>query len=168
MGRLGAAVGSIVFFFVAPGTVAGLGPYWINGWRLAASPPGLIALQVAGAVVFLIGLAVVAECFARFATKGLGTPAPIAPTQHLVVSGLYRHVRNPMYVGVLAMILGQAALFADVRLVIYALAIWAAFHLFVVFFEEPTLRQTYGDQYAAFTAAVPRWIPRRRPAPLDG
>jgi protein-S-isoprenylcysteine O-methyltransferase Ste14 len=71
-------------------------------------------------------------------------------------------------VGVLAMILGQAVLFADVRLVIYALAIWAAFHLFVVFFEEPTLRQTYGDQYAAFTAAVPRWIPRRRPAPLDG
>ena len=99
----------------------------------------------------------------RFAIEGLGTPAPIAPTRHLVVTGFYRHVRNPMYVAVLAVILGQALLFANARLLAYGAAFWLACHLFVVFYEEPTLRRSFGADYDAFRANVPRWIPRLRP-----
>ncbi len=164
MTRIAAVVGSVAFFFIAPGTVAGLGPWWIGGWRVAAHPPGLVVLQLLGGLLGAAGLAIVVESFARFALKGLGTPAPIAPPSRLVVSGLYRHVRNPMYVGVVAMILGQAALLADVRLLIYAAFVWAGFHGFVLLYEEPALRRAFPDDYAAFTAAVPRWIPRWRAA----
>jgi protein-S-isoprenylcysteine O-methyltransferase Ste14 len=164
MSRLTAILGSIVFFFVAPGTVAGLVPWWISGWRVRAEFPGLIALQAVGGVVGLAGLTIVVDSFARFALVGRGTPAPVAPPRRLVVTGLYRHVRNPMYVGVLAMIVGEAALFADARLVAYALVVWAGFHTFVLAYEEPALRRAFPDDYAAYTAVVPRWIPRLRPA----
>jgi protein-S-isoprenylcysteine O-methyltransferase Ste14 len=113
----------------------------------------------------LVGLGIipVLESFARFAWKGLGTPAPIAPTKHLVVSGFYRYVRNPMYVGVVSAILGQALLFGDVRLLAYAAAVWLATFLFVVVYEEPALRRQFGEEYANFRKHVPRWIPRLRP-----
>ena len=96
----------------------------------------------------------------RFALEGLGTPAPIAPTQTLVVSGFYRYVRNPMYVGVVAMIVGQVLLFSDLGVLVWAVVAWLAMHVFVVTYEEPTLEQRYGAQYAKFRAEVPRWIPR--------
>src|SRR5262249_9633755 len=91
--------------------------------------------------------------------QGLGTPAPIAPTRHLVVTGLYRYVRNPIYVAVVAIILGQAVLMGDWRLVLYGALLWLFFHVFVVAYEEPTLEQTFGGEYAA-CRAVPGWIPR--------
>ena len=103
------------------------------------------------------------KSFARFALKGLGTPAPIAPTAHLVVSGFYRFVRNPMYVGVLAAILGQALVFANWRLFAYAGLVWLMFELFVLIYEEPTLKRTFGQEYAAYRANVPRWVPRFTP-----
>ena len=118
------------------------------------------------------GAALLLECFGRFAIQGRGTPAPIAPPDRLVITGPYRRVRNPMYVAVTAMILGQAALFTDLRLLIYGLVLWAGFHLFVLAYEEPTLRQLFPQDYAAFFAAVPRWPARpggaTDPAPRRG
>jgi protein-S-isoprenylcysteine O-methyltransferase Ste14 len=109
------------------------------------------------------GLPVLLDSFGRFALKGLGTPAPIFPTRHLVVSGLFRYVRNPMYVAVLALIFGQGLLFGSVRILEYGIAIWVAFHLFVLMYEEPTMRRSFEPEYEAFCANVPRWIPRLRP-----
>ena len=90
-------------------------------------------------------------------------PAPIAPTRNLVVTGLYRYVRNPIYVAVVAIILGQAVLMGDWRLIVYGALLWLFFHVFVVAYEEPTLERTFGREYEAFRAAVPRWIPRMIP-----
>jgi protein-S-isoprenylcysteine O-methyltransferase Ste14 len=100
------------------------------------------------------GLPVLLDSFARFA---------VLPTRHLVVSGLYRYVRNPMYVAVTSLILGQALLFGSLRVLEYGLAVWLAFHLFVLSYEEPTLRGTFGPEYQQFCANVPRWIPRLKP-----
>jgi protein-S-isoprenylcysteine O-methyltransferase Ste14 len=101
--------------------------------------------------------------FARFALKGLGTPAPVAPTRHLVVSRLYRHVRNPVYVGVVGAILGQALWFESVALLEYAAALGAGFFLFVLLYEEPALKRQFGAEYEAYRRSVPRWLPRIKP-----
>lgn len=161
--RAFAILGSAVFLVVAPGTVAVLAPRWISGWRMQPPFLGLPALRVLGVLLLGAGVPVLVESFARFAVEGLGTPAPVFPTKHLVVRGLYRHVRNPMYVAVVAVILGQALLLGDLRLLEYAAAIWLAFHCFVLAYEEPTLRLTFGAEYDAFRAGVPRWLPRLRP-----
>ncbi len=113
-----------------------------------------------GLLLIVGGVPMVLDSFARFAIQGLGTPAPVLPTKHLVVTGLYRYVRNPMYVGVAATILGQGLLFGNVRVLEYGLFVWLAFHLFVLGYEEPTLRRTFGDKYEEFRRNVPRWIPR--------
>ena len=160
MRRTFAILGSIAFFFVAPFTVAGLIPWWIT--RGAMQPP-LFAndlTRVPGLVLAAVGVVILVDSFARFAIQGLGAPAPVAPPQHLIVSGLYRHVRNPMYVGVLAAIFGQALFFADLRLIVYGALIWLAFHAFVRLYEEPTLQRMFESEYEAFRANVPRWIPR--------
>ena len=103
------------------------------------------------------------ESFVRFVVKGFGTPAPVAPPKRLIVSGFYKHVRNPMYVGVVAAVLGQALVLGEVRLVWYAAIVWVVFHLFVMLYEEPILRVTFGDEYEQFCANVPRWFPRLTP-----
>jgi len=155
-----AVLGSALFFVVAPCVVAGLIPWLITRWQLLPPFFGLPLTRAVGALLILAGLPGLVDSFARFALRGLGTPAPIAPPRHLVVTGLYRYVRNPMYVAVGAVILGQAVLFADWRLVAYAALFWLACHLFVVTYEEPKLRRTFGGEYEAFRANVPRWIPR--------
>jgi protein-S-isoprenylcysteine O-methyltransferase Ste14 len=160
MRRSSALLFSFLFLIVAPGTIAGLLPWWLTGWRFLPGPPALRAL---GLVLIAGGGYLLLECFGRFAVQGHGTPAPVAPPDRLVVTGPYRRVRNPMYVAVVALILGQAALFADLRLAPYAIAAWLAFHLFVLIYEEPTLRRAFPEDYAAYTAAVPRWRPRLRP-----
>jgi protein-S-isoprenylcysteine O-methyltransferase Ste14 len=109
------------------------------------------------------GILVVLESFGRFALEGVETPAPIFPTRHLVVNGFYRFVRNPMYVAVLSVIFGQALLFGSVGLLEYAVLPWLAAHLFVVGYEEPTLRRSFGAEYETYRANVPRWIPRLAP-----
>lgn len=162
MTRASAVLGSLVFLVVVPGTVAGLVPWWISGWRVERPFLGAAELRLLGAALLALGAAVLLDSFARFALRGLGTPAPVAPPRHLVVTGLYRHVRNPMYVGVVAAILGQALLLGNAALLGYALVVWLVVHLFVVLYEEPTLARTFGDEYAAFRANVPRWIPRVR------
>ena len=103
------------------------------------------------------------DLFWRFALQGLGTPASIAPTRKLVVTGLYRYVRNPMYVAVVSVIMGQAVLLGDARLIGYGALFWLACHLFVVLYEEPTLEQTFGPEYRSYRANVPRWLPRLLP-----
>jgi len=95
--------------------------------------------------------------------KGLGTPAPVFPTRYLVVTGLYRYVRNPMYVAVVAVIVGQGLIFANARVLEYGAVVWLCFHFFVIAYEEPTLRATFGSQYEDFCRGVSRWIPRLSP-----
>ena len=163
MRRILAILGSALFLVLAPGTVAGLVPYWISRWRFEPGPIAWLPLRVLGALLIALGALVLLDSFARFALKGLGTPAPVFPTRHLVVSGLYRYVRNPMYVAVVAAILGQGFLFGNARLLVYGAAVWLAFHVFVLAYEEPTLRNSFGAEYEAFCASVPRWIPRLTP-----
>jgi protein-S-isoprenylcysteine O-methyltransferase Ste14 len=159
--KVRAFAGGFVFFLIAPGTVAGVVPWLISHWRFKAEHSG--ALAAGGIILIACGLIPLIESFSRFAWKGLGTPAPVAPTRHLVVSGFYRYIRNPMYLGVIAIITGQALLFVDADILIYALAAWLVMHAFVMFYEEPKLRRTFGSEYAAFCAQVPRWLPRLRP-----
>jgi protein-S-isoprenylcysteine O-methyltransferase Ste14 len=97
------------------------------------------------------------------ALEGAGTPAPIAPTERLVVGGAYRHLRNPMYVAVLSIIFGQALLFADWSLVVYAGAVAVTVFMFVKLYEEPTLASRYGEEYETYRRAVPGWVPRLTP-----
>ena len=135
--QITSALGSALFLLVAPGTVAGLAPYWISRWQ--ALPPffGWAALPILGAMLGIAGVCVLVESFARFAWVGLGTPAPVAPTRHLVVTCLYRYVRNPMYVAVVSLIVGQGLFFGNAGVLEYGVFVWLAFHLFVPFYEEP-------------------------------
>jgi protein-S-isoprenylcysteine O-methyltransferase Ste14 len=162
MNRAVAVLGSLAFLLLAPGTVAGVVPWWISGWQIQRPFLGVVALRIVGAALIVGGVAALLDAFARFALRGLGTPAPVLPTRHLVVTGPYGHVRNPMYVAVVSVILGQALLLGDSKVLAWGLLVWIAFHLFVVGYEEPTLRRTFGDEYEAFRANVPRWIPRLR------
>lgn len=160
MRRLFAIIGSALFLVIAPGTVTGLVPWWISRWRMQPPFLNFFPFRVAGVLLILIGLSGLLDSFVRFALKGLGTPAPVFPTRHLVVTGLYRYVRNPMYISVVSLILGQGLLLGNLRVLEYGLLVWLAFHLFVLFYEEPTLRSTFGKEYESFCARVPRWIPR--------
>ena len=161
--RVTASLGTFLFFWIAPATVAGWLPWYFTRWRIAAPLFDGEAGRWFGALLVLAAAAVVIECFARFAWKGIGTPAPVAPTRHLVISGLYRHVRNPMYVGVVTAVLGQALWFGSTALVTYGALLFAGFFLFVLVYEEPALRRQFGAEYEAYCRAVPRWLPRIRP-----
>lgn len=150
---------NLLFTLVVPGTVAVYVPLLIAGDRSPASGAGLgVALAVLAA-----GGAIYAWCVWDFATFGLGTPAPIDAPVKLVVRGLYRYTRNPMYVGVLTVILGWAFLFQAAALVIYALVVGTCFHVFIVFYEERNLGRVFGTEYTDYRARVHRWLPRRAP-----
>ncbi|WP_394886391.1 methyltransferase family protein [Mesorhizobium sp. AaZ16] len=162
MRKPSAIAGSAAFLILVPGVVAGLAPWLLtNGYGLPLSSSA--AMIAAGSILVMAGLAVLLHSFARFAFEGAGTPAPIAPTERLVVGGAYRYVRNPMYVAVLSIIIGQALLFADWSLVLYAGVVAAAVFTFVRLYEEPTLARRYGDEYEAYRRAVPGWLPRLTP-----
>jgi protein-S-isoprenylcysteine O-methyltransferase Ste14 len=158
--RARAAAGTLAFLVLAPGVVAGLVPYLLTGWERDGDVPAVAT--VAGWLLVAAGLAALLPSFARFALEGIGTPAPVAPTEHLVVTGLYRYVRNPMYLAVGALIVGQALLLGRPALLIYALAFAAAVLAFVRGYEEPALAQQFGEEYEAYRRAVPGWWPRRR------
>ena len=159
-----AAVGSAVFFLAAPGVVAGLVPWLISGWQLRAPMSSFaIARMVAGGVLLVAGVVVLIRAFARFAVEGRGTPAPVAPTERLVIGGDYRFVRNPMYLAVVASVLGQAMLLGSLGLLLYAVAVWATTAAFVRWYEEPVLLERYGDDYERYRHAVRAWLPRLRP-----
>jgi protein-S-isoprenylcysteine O-methyltransferase Ste14 len=158
--RVFAILGTGIFLFVAPGTVAGYIPWLIGKWQVHAPFFGFTALRVMGALLIAVGFVILIEAFLRFALQGLGTPAPVLPPKRLVVTGGYRFVRNPMYLAVLSLILGQSLFFGDLRLAACGLGCWLVMHLFVLLYEEPTLRRLFAEDYAEFSAHVPRWIPR--------
>ncbi|MEQ1737764.1 MAG: isoprenylcysteine carboxylmethyltransferase family protein [Rhodoglobus sp.] len=159
--RVRAWVGTIVFLFFAPGIVAGLIPGLIHGYRMPDWDGWFVPVAIVAGLLILGGVAVLLNAFVRFARAG-GTPAPPVPTAHLVVVGPYRFVRNPMYVAVMAIILGQALLFASWATLIYLALAVTSVALFVRFYEEPTLERTYGDEYRTYRTNVRGWIPRLR------
>jgi protein-S-isoprenylcysteine O-methyltransferase Ste14 len=163
MRRGAAAGGSALFFALAPGTVAGLLPWALTNWRVGTALPWPV--RVLGALLTLVGLLVIVPAFVRFVVEGAGTPAPVAETDHLVVGGPYRFIRNPMYVAVVLAIIGQAVLLGRWSLLVYALVAGAAMVAFVKGYEEPHLARTYGPEYASYRRAVPGWWPRLRPWP---
>ena len=155
-----AAIGSALFFLAAPGVVVGLLPWWITRWEVRPAP---MAVRVLGAVILVVALPVLVSAFVRFVRDGLGTPAPVAPTERLVVSGAYRYVRNPMYVAVIGAVVGQALLLGQTALLGYAALVAFVVVSFVRLYEEPVLRRQFGDAYDAYRRAVPGWVPRLRP-----
>ncbi len=163
--RTGLTVKAAIFFVLAPGTVAGGIPYALTGWRVEGPLAGIPGERLAGALLVVLGLVGLVECVARFVLEGRGTPAPIAPTERLVASGLYRYVRNPMYLAVVGIVLGEGLMLGSRTLLAYGGAVWAVFHLFVIAIEEQTLRRQFGESYAAYRAAVGRWWPRLTPWP---
>lgn len=163
MRKASAIVGSAIFLVIAPGFVAGLVPWWISRWRVEAPFFGTPVFRFVGGLLIVPGILGLLDSFARFALHGLGTPAPVFPTRHLVVTGLYRYIRNPMYVAVVMTILGQGLIFGSVTLLAYGGLVWLLFFAFVLLYEEPKLRGSFPSEYQSFCAEVPRWIPRLTP-----
>jgi len=155
--RFWASLNTILFTIFVPGTVAILIPRWLMGGYVR---PLNDVWAWAGCLLFLGGSVIYFRCAWEFAVQGLGTPAPIAPTQFLVTTALHRYVRNPMYLGVALAILGQAVIFRSLHLVEYAAVMLMIAHVFVVLYEEPTLSRQFGESYEQYRRAVPRWLPR--------
>jgi protein-S-isoprenylcysteine O-methyltransferase Ste14 len=158
--RKRAALGSAVFLVAVPAVVAGLVPWLMTGWSTNGWWP---PVRVLGGLMIGAGLAILLSAFVRFVVEGIGTPAPIAPTERLVVGGAYRYVRNPMYLAVAALIFGQALLLGQTDLLLYGAAFCAIVAAFVHGYEEPTLSRRFGTEYEDYRRAVPAWIPRRTP-----
>jgi protein-S-isoprenylcysteine O-methyltransferase Ste14 len=156
-----AAAGTAVFFAAAPGVVCGVIPWLLTGWEQGTQLP--YGLRPAGALTVAIGALLLIRAFVRFVAEGAGTPAPVAPTDRLVVGGMYRWVRNPMYLAVLATILGQALLLGRPVLLAYASVVAIAVASFVRWYEEPTLAARHGAAYDDYRRTVPPWLPRRPP-----
>ena len=155
-----AVLGSAVFFLIAPTTVAGVVPWWISRWRLQAAFFDLQLIRWSGVVLILLGIPVLVDTFTRFALQGGGTPAPVAPTQHLVITGPNHYVRNPIYLALVAIVLGQGLILGNATLLVYGALLWIGFHIFVLAYEEPTLRGSFGAEYGTYCANVSRWLPR--------
>jgi protein-S-isoprenylcysteine O-methyltransferase Ste14 len=158
--RFWALVNTGLFTIIVPGTVAILIPRWLlgGGYVMPASSP----TSWLGALLSLIGAAIYFRCAWEFAVRGLGTPAPIAPTQFLVTTALHRYVRNPMYLGVAIAILGQAVFFRSLHVAEFAVVMLLIAHVFVVLYEEPTLERQFGKSYEEYRRMTPRWVPRLR------
>jgi protein-S-isoprenylcysteine O-methyltransferase Ste14 len=158
--RARAATGSAVFLVLVPGAVAGLLPWLMTRW---STHDWWLPVCVLGGLMTGAGLAVLLWSFARFVVEGIGTPAPIAPTERLVVAGPYRYVRNPMYLAVAALIFGQALLLGQAELLLYAAVFCVTVAAFVHGYEEGALSRRFGPEYEAYRRAVPAWRPRRTP-----
>ena len=163
MQRRRALLSSLLFAVLVPGNVVVVIPWLISRWQMQTPFFDLPALRWLGVAMILVGAPVLLEAIARFAWQGRGTPAPILPTEQLVVTGTYRYVRNPMYVAVLSSLFGQALLFGSANLLIYAACVGVGFHAFVRFYEEPTLRRQFDGSYEVYCRSVRRWWPRLTP-----
>ena len=161
--RRRAALGSAAFMVAGPGVVTGLVPWLLTRWKVHRPVPGGVPARVLGVGMIAVGGAVLTHSFARFVIEGMGTPLPAAPTRHLVVGGMYRHMRNPMYVALEAVILGEALLLGQRRLLGYAAIAAIPPALFVRLYEEPKLAGRFGEEYEQYRRNVPRWLPRLRP-----
>lgn len=162
MKPVSAIAGSALFFLVAPGVVAGAMPWLLTDWTSREFVPDPL-VQIPGGLMIAAGVVFLVHAFGRFALEGRGTPAPVAPTERLVVGGVYRFVRNPMYLAVVSIILGQALIFRSSAAFLYAVLIAAMTATFVKVYEEPELARTHGADYEAYRKAVPGWWPRLTP-----
>jgi len=153
----------VAFVICVPGSVVVLVPWLLTDWRQQEPWGGWQGIRWLGALLVLLGLPLLGDAIGRFAVHGRGTAAPMAPTERLIITGPYRHVRNPMYVGVLAIVAGQALWFASYIVLTYVACLAVGFHTFVRLYEEPTLRRTYGAQYDTYCRRVRRWFPRLAP-----
>ena len=153
------ALKSLLFLIVAPGMVAGYIPLSLlrNASQINTGVFAFIALPL-----WAIGAIILLWSFWNFLVQGHGTPAPIDPPKELVATGFYRYTRNPMYVGILLMIIGHFLWFGFWNLLIYAVVVFIAFNTFIAYYEEPTLRKKFGAAYDDYCQRVPRWIPRFR------
>ena len=151
------ALRALFFLALLPGTVTGYVPYRILQASGELRTPRVSLSALSPAVLVIVGAAVLLRCVWDFFAAGHGTLAPIDPPKQLVVQGLYRFTRNPMYNGILAILAGQASLFQSTQLVWYAFSVAAGFHLFVVLYEERTLESRFGGSYRAYRHSVPRW-----------
>src|SRR5215212_2865454 len=158
-----AAVGSAVFFLLAPGVVVGLIPWLLTRWQVREPLPYWAPVRVVGGILLIAGLIALVQAFVRFVVEGFGTPAPVAAPERLVVGGVYRYVRNPMSVAVLAAIVRQALLLGRLGLLLYAGGAWLVVAVFIRWYEEPTLTRRFGADYEAYRRAVPAWLPRLHP-----
>ena len=152
------ALKSLLFLLLAPGMVAGYVPLVLlrRGAQIETGILAYLALPL-----WLTGCIILLWSFWNFLKEGRGTPAPVEPPKELVAVGFYRYVRNPMYVGILAAILGHFLWFGYWNLLMYAFLVFIAFHTFVTYYEEPTLKKKFGKTYEDYLQRVPRWIPRR-------
>lgn len=162
-GRTVNVLKTLLFLAVVPGTVAGWVPYGLGRWRSGLPVFDFGSTRHVGWLLILPGVAVLLWSAWEFAIRGHGTPAPIDPPKKFVASGLYRYVRNPMYLGVLATVVGQFLFYGNANVLIYAAVLAVGFHAFVRRYEEPTLQGLFGAEYAGYCRAVPRWFPRVRP-----
>ena len=159
-----ALLGTIAFTLIVPGTLIVLIPYLLTAWQLRPPLLGIEATRTLGVALIVLAAPLFFRFLSGFVREGHGTPAPIAPPEHLVVGGPFRWIRNPGYVGVVSLVAGQALLFGSGAVLAYAAFLAFAFHLFVVLYEEPTLRRQFGTEYESYCREVPRWIPRPRPS----
>jgi len=153
------ALKTLIFSILVPGTVAGIIP-WLLLQRSGNLVLRIPSVWMIGLLPLLLGVGLYLWCAGAFTFIGKGTPAPIDAPRVLVVQGLYRWVRNPMYIAVLSVVIGEAILFRSILLVEYALVLWGMFHMFVVFVEESLLRSQFGASYETYFRTVPRWLPR--------
>lgn len=159
------AIFSTLFFVAAPGTVACLIPFLLTRWESHDWYAATVPARLVGAALLVAGAGALVHSFYRFVVEGRGTPAPVAPPTELVVRGLYGYVRNPMYVAILMIVVGQGLWLGRFILLGYAAGLWLTFHLFVVSYEEPKLGRMFGASYRAYRATVNRWVPRGRKRP---
>ncbi|HEY6218996.1 MAG TPA: methyltransferase [Gemmatimonadaceae bacterium] len=148
---------ALSFFLIAPGSIVFLVPLWINGddWTPRAGQLG----RVVAIALFAIGMGILLWCFRDFVVRGRGTPAPYDPPRKLVVEGLYRFTRNPMYVGIVTALFGESLWRWSSSLALYAIAVAVAFHLRVLLYEEPKLTELFGEEFLTYKRQVPRWLP---------
>ena len=150
---------NVLFTLLQPGIVAGFVPYLLvrNKLQSLISHP-VQFLQYVGIVIGFLGILIMTHCIIRFATHGQGTLSPADPTKRLVISGLYHYSRNPMYVGVMLILVGEALFCQSLSLWVYSAVIFTAFQLFIVFWEEPRLKNDFGEEYVDYCRKVRRWV----------
>lgn len=150
---------NLFFTILQPGLVAGLVPYLLirNNRKVSFFDPWTI-WQYAGAVIAIPGFFIMIICIIRFATEGKGTLSPLDPTKKLVISGLYKYSRNPMYVGVILLLIGEAVFWQSLILTGYTALIFIGFNLFILLHEEPRLKRDFKDEYTRYCQKVKRWL----------